>query len=181
MQTEVGKQTTQMDTASTELITIPVSNAQKELDKPKVAAGKNEAVALPAATATDQSGRKSEKAAKIERLISGFRLVKPQGTFLWPNMVSTKTTSSMSSQVEDLLVVPTPPSVNSSTPPHHHHHLTLCRVPPVKPVPQRRPLTITPSQPHHSATTSSAINLNDIPTNPSSQRTLTYCECIYNN
>ncbi|XP_076944345.1 protein DYAD-like [Bidens hawaiensis] len=175
MQTEVGKQTTQMDTASTELITNPVSNAQKELDKPKVAAGKNEAVALPAAT--DQSGRKSEKAAKIE---SGFRLVKPQGTFLWPNMV-TKTTSSLSSQVEDLLVVPTPPSVNSSTPAQHHHHLTLCRVPPVKPVPQRRPLTIIPSQPYPSTTTSSTINLNDIPTNPSSQRTLTYCECIYNN
>ncbi|THG18922.1 hypothetical protein TEA_007251 [Camellia sinensis var. sinensis] len=29
-----------------------------------------------------------EKAVKIQRLKSGFRICKPQGTFLWPNMVS---------------------------------------------------------------------------------------------
>ncbi|KAJ0788949.1 putative protein DYAD/AMEIO [Helianthus annuus] len=169
MQAEVGKQTTQMNTHSTELITTTVSDAQKESEKLK-------AVATLAKDAGTESGRKAEgKAAKIERLKSGFKLFKPQGTFLWPNMVnpSSTTTSSMSSRVEDLLVVPTPPSVNSSTPPHHHHHhhhLTL--VPPLKPVPYRRPLTVTLSEPHPSTT----INLNDVPTNPSSHRTLNYCE-----
>ncbi|XVF08490.1 hypothetical protein REPUB_Repub07fG0007600 [Reevesia pubescens] len=52
-----------------------------------------------------------DKAAKIERLKSGFRICKPQGTFLWPNM-------SFSRQVvpiDDLLAIPTPPSVNSSS------------------------------------------------------------------
>ncbi|KAM0041422.1 putative protein DYAD/AMEIO [Helianthus debilis subsp. tardiflorus] len=169
MQAEVGKQTTQMNTHSTELITTTVSDAQKESEKLK-------AVATLAKDAGIESGRKAEgKAAKIERLKSGFKLFKPQGTFLWPNMVnpSSTTTSSMSSRVEDLLVVPTPPSVNSSTPPHHHHHhrlLTL--VPPLKPVPHRRPLTVTLSEPHPSST----INLNDVPTNPSSHRSLNYCE-----
>ncbi|KAG6390629.1 hypothetical protein SASPL_148367 [Salvia splendens] len=38
-----------------------------------------------------------EKAAKIERLKSGFRICKPQGTFLWPNNNST---SSVKVQVE---------------------------------------------------------------------------------
>ncbi|XP_022037914.1 protein DYAD isoform X1 [Helianthus annuus] len=167
MLAEVGKQTTQMNTHSTELITTTVSDAQKESEKLK-------AVATLAKDAGTESGRKAEgKAAKIERLKSGFKLFKPQGTFLWPNMVnpSSTTTSSMSSRVEDLLVVPTPPSVNSSTPPHHHHHhhhLTL--VPPLKPVPYRRPLTVTLSEPHPSTT----INLNDVPTNPSSHRTLNY-------
>ena len=51
------------------------------------------------------------KAAKIERLRSSFRICKPQGTFLWPNMsmspkgVVQQTNSSL---------VPTPPSVYSS-------------------------------------------------------------------
>ncbi|KAL3645178.1 hypothetical protein CASFOL_010358 [Castilleja foliolosa] len=73
----------------------------------------------------------AEKAAKIERMKSGFRICKPQGTFLWPNMVkdndyiniTNKSSSSGSNQVMVQVEVPTPPSVNSSTaalaqPPH---------------------------------------------------------------
>ncbi|KAI3778092.1 hypothetical protein L2E82_07115 [Cichorium intybus] len=142
------------------------------------------------------------KAAKIERLKSGFRLCRPQGTFLWPNMVNnpatTTTTSCTSSQVvvqvEDLLVVPTPPSVNSSTPPqlpYTHHYLNPAS--PVKPVPERRAVTVTVSTHpqvdtggnNYSSTTTTTtttttgnktttlINLNDIPANPSAQQTVT--------
>lgn len=157
----------------------PDDAAKKHTEK------KKEAVALP-----KQGGDPQEtsapppppagegKAAKIERLKSGFRLCRPQGTFLWPNMVNnpTNTTASCSSQVVDLLVVPTPPSVNSSTPPqlpynHHHHHPAS---PPVKPVPERRAVTVTVSTDHPQFSTNngnkittSLINLNDIPTIPS--------------
>ncbi|KAG5615205.1 hypothetical protein H5410_015029 [Solanum commersonii] len=59
------------------------------------------------------------KAAKIQRLKSGFRLCKPQGSFLWPNMVRKSSGCNMSPQVvvqvEDLHMVQTPPSVSSST------------------------------------------------------------------
>ncbi|XP_038993385.1 protein DYAD-like [Hibiscus syriacus] len=44
---------------------------------------------------------REEKASKIERLKSGFRICKPQGTFLWPPN-------------EDLAPITTPPSVTSS-------------------------------------------------------------------
>ncbi|KAI3815878.1 hypothetical protein L1987_15561 [Smallanthus sonchifolius] len=167
IQAEVGNETTQMDSASTELITSGSNAAQKEPEKLMVA-DKNEA----AGGLKETSGKKLEgKAAKIERLKSGFRLCRPQGTFIWPNMVNpttttnTNTTSSMSSsQVEGLLVVPTPPSVNSSTPPppqlvYHHHHLSLAPTP-VKPVPERRPLTVTLSEGPSSTTTTTLINLN---------------------
>ncbi|KAL6530293.1 hypothetical protein OROHE_014646 [Orobanche hederae] len=59
----------------------------------------------------------SEKAAKIQRMKSGFRICKPHGTFLWPNMVKDNSivNSSGSTQVMVQVEVPTPPSVNSST------------------------------------------------------------------
>ncbi|XP_043703486.1 protein DYAD-like [Telopea speciosissima] len=64
------------------------------------------------------------KAEKKQKLRSGFRICKPQGTFLWPNnMVGSSNILSPASlaqaqvvvQVEDLLMVPTPPSVSSAT------------------------------------------------------------------
>lgn len=102
------------------------------------------------------------KAAKIERLKSGFRICKPQGTFLWPNMArdNNHNNRNMSSpqvvvQVEDLFAVPTPPSVSSSSasaPPmlpypasvshsQHQHHPAS----PVKPLAERRGVTVTVS------------------------------------
>ncbi|KAK9148407.1 hypothetical protein Scep_007164 [Stephania cephalantha] len=80
----------------------------------------------------------ASRAAKRQRLKSGFRICKPQGTFLWPNMGANSTgAGSKSSSVvvspppphqhqhqhqqvaedddDDLLMVPTPPSVSSSS------------------------------------------------------------------
>ncbi|PKI39238.1 hypothetical protein CRG98_040367 [Punica granatum] len=87
-----------------------------------------------------------DKAAKIQRLKSGFRICKPQGTFLWPSMAM----SSLSPHyaVEDLLVVPTPPSAPSSPPSHHQlqpsNGLVGAAQPtsPVKPLAEKRMLSV---------------------------------------
>ena len=170
-------------------ISQTVSNAQKHSESPILTEDKDKneaAVALAKQPSADSDQETSDaqkqeqpappegKAAKIERLKSGFRLCRPQGTFLWPNMVKKPTSNmSSSSQVEDHFVVPTPPSVNSSTEPQlpyfsHHHLLNLAS--PVKPVPEKRPLTVTiyaVSHPQTTSRTPNLINLNDIPTNPS--------------
>ncbi|KAM2281422.1 protein DYAD-like [Malus sylvestris] len=84
-----------------------------------------------------------DKAAKIDRLRSGFRICKPQGSFLWPDMGSPTNFPSPSSQVlappHDPFVVPTPPSSTSSAP----GHLISPTTPPVKPVAERGPVTTT--------------------------------------
>ncbi|KAJ9164035.1 hypothetical protein P3X46_023652 [Hevea brasiliensis] len=91
-----------------------------------------------------------DKAAKIERLKSGFRICKPQGTFLWPNMVISS--PQVVVQLEDLFSVPTPPSVSSTSATQHR----LFPTPPsehqgpipnflVKPLAEKRPVTIAPS------------------------------------
>ncbi|GFZ15172.1 similar to SWITCH1 [Actinidia rufa] len=116
-----------------------------------------------------------EKAAKIQRLKSGFRICKPQGTFLWPN--SNTLSSQVVVQVEDLLVVPTPPSVSSSTAsappqlPYHHHPAS-----PVRPLAERRAVKVTVSTVGNNnlstttttttdnKSTTTFINLNDFPT-----------------
>ncbi|KAL7001736.1 hypothetical protein U1Q18_002884 [Sarracenia purpurea var. burkii] len=133
-----------------------------------------------------------EKAAKIRRLKSGFRICKPQGTFLWPNMVRNHhhgaadvVASQVAVQVEDLFVVPTPPSVSSSSAsappqlPNFHHH-PAPPPSPVKPLPERRAVRVTLSsavgdtsfsttatRPTTTATknkTTTLINLNEFPT-----------------
>ncbi|KAM2933799.1 hypothetical protein FF1_041699 [Malus domestica] len=84
-----------------------------------------------------------DKAAKIDRLRSGFRICRPQGSFLWPDMGSPTNIPSPSSQVlappHDPFVVPTPPSSTSSAP----GHLISPTTPPVKPVAERGPVTTT--------------------------------------
>ncbi|KAF2315827.1 hypothetical protein GH714_040370 [Hevea brasiliensis] len=91
-----------------------------------------------------------DKAAKIERLKSGFRICKPQGTFLWPNMVISS--PQVVVQLEDLFSVPTPPSVSSTsarqhrlfpTPPSQHQGPIPNFL--VKPLAEKRPVTIAPS------------------------------------
>ncbi|OWM79438.1 hypothetical protein CDL15_Pgr022850 [Punica granatum] len=92
-----------------------------------------------------------DKAAKIQRLKSGFRICKPQGTFLWPSMAM----SSLSPHyaVEDLLVVPTPPSAPSSPPSHHQlqpsNGLVGAAQPtsPVKPLAEKRMLSVAAATP----------------------------------
>ncbi|KAI8564544.1 hypothetical protein RHMOL_Rhmol03G0189700 [Rhododendron molle] len=128
------------------------------------------------------TGAGEEKAAEIQRPKSGFRICKPQGTFLWPNMASPQVVV----HAEDLLMVPTPPSVSSSTssappqlPYHHHHHHHHYRPYPVKPLAERRALKVTVSSigdtnfsttttttTGTNKTTASLMNLNDFPSHP---------------
>lgn len=135
----------------------------------------------------NKSQIEEEKAAKIKRLKSGFRICKPQGTFLWPDMVkdnsninsSNSFSSNMMSTTQQVFVqveVPTPPSVSSSTtaaPPLTHH---LYQPPVVKPVAEKRAFTVTVSTlskaPNYDANTYSIsttstplVDLNDAPPN----------------
>ncbi|KAL3521401.1 hypothetical protein ACH5RR_019550 [Cinchona calisaya] len=105
--------------------------------------GGSEKAEKAAAAAADTA---EKKAAKIERLKSGFRICKPQGTFLWPNMarnnnmVVSPHQVAVQQLVEDLFVVPTPPSVSSSTalaPPQ----LPAASPPVKKPMAERRAVT----------------------------------------
>ncbi|CAH9094707.1 unnamed protein product [Cuscuta epithymum] len=111
-----------------------------------------------------------EKAAKIQRFKSGFRICKPQGTFLWPTNCTTE--NNMSSpkvvvQVEDLFMVPTPPSVSSSSvtsaPPLHlrNSYFPPSPVSPVKPVPERPPaVKVTVSSVSNACSSYTPINNN---------------------
>ncbi|XVE56415.1 hypothetical protein DITRI_Ditri04bG0007100 [Diplodiscus trichospermus] len=128
---------------------------------------------------------KEDKAAKIERLKSGFRICKPQGTFLWPNMVVSR---QVVIPINDLLAIPTPPSVGSST------TTAPCLIPglqelrpqptsTVKPLAERLntvanfsptpvcrhppplPLEVTTVNTTSTTTETNPINLNDIPCN----------------
>ncbi|KAL8539537.1 hypothetical protein ACS0TY_001227 [Phlomoides rotata] len=128
----------------------------------------------------NKSQIEEEKAAKIKRLKSGFRICKPQGTFLWPDMVkdinsSNSCSSNMMSTTQQVFVqveVPTPPSVSSSTaaaPPLYHHHY---QPPVVKPVAEKRAVTVTvstlskvPNYDSISTTTTPLVDLNDAPPN----------------
>ncbi|KVI04556.1 hypothetical protein Ccrd_017123 [Cynara cardunculus var. scolymus] len=179
MEREGGKETSR----SAELITVTAtsSDGEKSSEQPK----QDDIKELAEVETCGGKSAAEEKAAKIERLKSGFRLCRPQGTFLWPNMVmknpttTTSCTTSTSSQVvvHQVEVVPTPPSVNSSSYLHLNHQLAS---PPVKPVPERRSVSVTrisgeaknPLQDESSTkdnNTTGLINLNDIPcTNPSS-------------
>lgn len=90
-----------------------------------------------------------DKAARIQRLKSGFRICKPQGTFLWPDMAVSSSPSPQFA-VEDLLVVPTPTAVPYSPTSHRdHHHQTsdgevLAAPPssPVKPLAEKRTVSL---------------------------------------
>lgn len=91
-----------------------------------------------------------DKAAKIERLKSGFQICKPQGTFVWPNIALSP--QLVSTHDTDHTVVPTPPSASSSTTsdpkliskPHTQNlPLQILTHPssPVKPLAERRPVS----------------------------------------
>ncbi|KAG6720985.1 hypothetical protein I3842_03G089700 [Carya illinoinensis] len=143
-----------------------------------------------AVTATEDKGRDEvavrateDKAAKIERLKSGFRICKPQGTFLWPNMLAMSPQSVV--HLEDLLTVPipTPPSASSTTS-VSHFRLPPCQTQlgphpasPVKPLAERllsnailKSVTIPspsppppPETPYTTIKSCSVINLNEPP------------------
>ncbi|XP_071937624.1 protein DYAD-like [Coffea arabica] len=154
-------------TAGKEIVELEKGTKEQEVQV-VVNVGELEGSAKAENAAAAEAATAEKKAAKIERLKSGFRICKPQGTFLWPNMArnicnNTATGSTTSHnmvsprvvvQVEDLLVVPTPPSVSSSTavaPPllpyyhttntNNHHQPTS----PVKPLAERRAVKVTVS------------------------------------
>lgn len=49
---------------------------------------------------TGEKTAAEEKAAKLQKLKSGFRICKPQGTFLWPNMAPNNGSSPVVVQVD---------------------------------------------------------------------------------
>lgn len=127
------------------------------------------------------SSTAEDKAAKIERLKSGFQICKPQGTFMWPNMgLSPQAVANL----DEHTVVPTPSSASSSTSKSQTQHLPLPSSP-VKPLAERRPVstatlthvTAGPFSPHLSpplgtprstititnTKNNSSINLNEAP------------------
>lgn len=72
----------------------------------------SEAAEVPQLTSDNEREANEDKAAKLERLRSGFRIFRPRGAFLWPNM-----SMSTSQHQIDPSAVPTTPSVTSSTKP----------------------------------------------------------------
>ena len=89
----------------------------------------------PAATVTAET-----KAEKIQRLKSSFRIYRPQGTFLWPNMVTY--TESDDPNVVQLQTPPSASSSNLSPVPNLRLNLSKTQpgsysVSPIKPVPLR--------------------------------------------
>ncbi|KAL4595568.1 hypothetical protein ACB092_12G101400 [Castanea dentata] len=141
-----------------------------------------------------------DKAAKIKKLKSGFRICKPQGSFLWPKSNMMTSPQSMV-HLEDHLVVSTPPSASSTTLkshllPPYKPHLGPHPTSPVKPLAERRPVSnailqsvitkpstspLPPETPQtQSITTSknSLINLNEPPQTQQSDTDTAYCGTI---
>ncbi|KAL2550111.1 protein DYAD-like [Forsythia ovata] len=103
-----------------------------------------------------------EKAEHLQRLKSGFRICKPQGTFLWPNMVKS---NSSSPQVVVQVEVPTPTSVSSSSASAPLQILPYHRYPtsPVKPLVERRAVAVTVSTASNSPSYEDGANLTLMP------------------
>ncbi|XP_028787368.1 protein DYAD-like [Neltuma alba] len=80
-----------------------------------------------------------DRAAKIERLKSGFQICKPQGTFIWPKMAIMSPQDVV--QLDDHMGVPTPSSASSSSfpePPPWSKPSSF-----FKPLAERRPISAT--------------------------------------
>ncbi|KAI5346833.1 hypothetical protein L3X38_014712 [Prunus dulcis] len=157
---------------------------EQEEEEDKLEGGDNNA----AATATHE-----DKAAKIQRLRSGFRICRPQGSFLWPNMGISTPPSASSSSATHLIPIPPQPQPGSPVKPVAERRpvktATLCNVsykPSASP-----PIFLPPGPPSKSkrsvtVTNTLLINLNELPNpNPNSlqnasetstalSRTLTY-------
>ncbi|KAJ4841233.1 hypothetical protein Tsubulata_027490, partial [Turnera subulata] len=93
---------------------------------------------------------KEDRAARIQRLRSGFKICKPQGTFTWPSMAISS--PQLSVQLEHLLALPTPPSVSSSSAKQSNLlsaprplHLEDNPISAVKPIAERKPAICPPS------------------------------------
>ncbi|GAB4854615.1 hypothetical protein Ancab_023197 [Ancistrocladus abbreviatus] len=118
-----------------------INDATDESGKDNEGREKAPIAAAAAAAAAERTERK-------QRLKSGFRICKPEGTFLWPDMAASSPSYMQHGQgvvpLEEYLVVHTPPSVSSSTapPPLYHHCLPS---PGLRPVVERlKVINVTP-------------------------------------
>ncbi|GAY62568.1 hypothetical protein CUMW_218860 [Citrus unshiu] len=146
-------------------ITQSLFRIEAETEKPKSSVEEPNKPAESALTSDDKQGgidktttlppettkvKPEDRAAKIERLKSGFTLCKPQGSFLWPNMAMSPQPNKALVHLEDLFLVPTPPSVSSSiasSSPQRLFSPLSENLPlpnfPVKPLAERLPVTVT--------------------------------------
>lgn len=146
-------------------VSQPLGRIEEEMEKAKLAVGELNKLAESALTSDDKQGGKGktitgasdttkvkpdERVAKIERLKSGFTMCKPRGSLVWPNKAMFPQPNKVVAQLEDLFLIPTTQSVSSSTASSSPHHflspLSNSRpLPnrPVKPIPERRPVTVT--------------------------------------
>ncbi|XP_010275491.1 PREDICTED: protein DYAD-like [Nelumbo nucifera] len=182
MQEEIGKLTTTVvteESASGEAaMTVAVAEEKKVTEMEQVKRGRgggggggeqettiaSASVSVSATRAAAAVIAGEGKEEKIRRLRSGFRICKPQGTFLWPNMGGGSGSGTEAAaaaggsnmlfpqsqvvvQVEDVLMVPTPPSASSAT-----SAPRLCSPHPHPPAPP--PLAPPPSYSHGGAAAS---------------------------
>lgn len=84
-----------------------------------------------------------DKAAKIERLKSGFIICKPQGTFMWPDIaLSPHVVTNLEENTVVPIQIPTPSSASSSTTSATKSQLLPPNPSsPVKPQAERRPVS----------------------------------------
>ncbi|TXG70610.1 hypothetical protein EZV62_005545 [Acer yangbiense] len=112
------------------------------------------------------------KAEKIERLKSGFRICKPQGTFLWPDMAMSPPATAVVS-FDNLLVTSTPSSSSHLLPP---------TPPPVKPFAEKLlpPAALTLTKPITKPCNPGLlmINLNELPTNQNEAKNPAAIPCL---
>ncbi|KAK0595320.1 hypothetical protein LWI29_005622 [Acer saccharum] len=112
------------------------------------------------------------KAEKIERLKSGFRICKPQGTFLWPDMAMSPPATAVVS-FDNLLVASTPSSSSHLLPP---------TPPPVKPFAEKPqpPAALTLTKPITKPCNPGllTINLNELPTNQNESKNPAAIPCL---
>lgn len=101
---------------------------------------------------------------------SGFRICKPHGTFLWPDMSNSMLTpdsSQTAKPVEDLFLVPTPTSADSNT--NSGPSLVLALPPPstpsspVRPVPHKTPSGNLPTTDYSYQLPKVGVSLNSCP------------------
>ncbi|KAK2653462.1 hypothetical protein Ddye_013318 [Dipteronia dyeriana] len=112
------------------------------------------------------------KAEKIERLKSGFRICKPQGTFLWPDMAMSPPATAVV-PFDNLLVASTPSSSSHLLPP---------TPPPVKPFAEKPPHPAAPTLTKPITKPCNPglfmINLNELPTNQNEPKNPAAIPCL---
>ncbi|KAL5569870.1 hypothetical protein UlMin_026445, partial [Ulmus minor] len=172
------------------LIGYPTSPSDTEMEREGMKQNNKSFVSTSGDEEGQEENQGEDKATKIQRLKSGFRICKPQGSFLWPNVTPFP---QIMVQLDDPFEVPTPPSASSSTtaPPLLFHSLQPLQCgpspvsPPVKPLAEKRPVkpatlssvskgSLSTFPPPPPETPNSLINLNEVPIDHLNTDTLSY-------